>query len=166
MLPCHTVTDSLASLSLGHMTCFDCIFLANLAMYLVSSSRGELGQNLSILTVSPQHLEKRGKPGMSQKESGRERWKNLEAGTIRSWNEIPPGWPKAQQFTLFCKIHNGLGPALRSKHCKGARGGPYLYFYEVFGLLWVSGNIPIASIGANLKWCSVLWRHLSKVEEV
>lgn len=44
------------------MTCFDCIFLANLAMYLVSIPRGELGQNPSILRVSPQHLERRGKP--------------------------------------------------------------------------------------------------------
>lgn len=50
MLPCHIVTDSLTSLSLGHMTRFDCVFLTDLAMYLVSFPQGELGQNPSILS--------------------------------------------------------------------------------------------------------------------
>lgn len=37
------MTDSLTSLSLGHMTYFDCTFLTSLAMYLISLPEGELG---------------------------------------------------------------------------------------------------------------------------
>lgn len=158
VLPCHTVTDWLTSLSLGHTTCFDCIFLTSLAVYLFSFPRGNWGRILQSLEF----------PHSLWKEEENQRWarKSHAEKDVGIWRrelyalgmKLPPGWPKAEQFTLFCKICNGLGWALRSKHFKGAWGGLYLYFYKVFGLLWVSGYIPIVNIGANLKWGSALWR--------
>lgn len=114
--------------------------------------------NLWILIVSPQHLERRGKQGWARKRQAEKderiwRWEVFTPGM-----KVAPGWPKAEQFTLFCNMQNGPAPALRSKHFEGAWGAPYLYFYKLLGLLWVLGYIPIASIWPSLKWGSVLWR--------
>lgn len=113
-------------------------------------------------------------PTASGKKRKTRAWKSQAEKDERIWRQelftlgmkLPPGWPKAEQFTLFCKMHNDLGSALRSKHFKGAWGGPYLYFYKVFGLLCCFRLYPHCLYGANLKWGSVLWRYLSYVEEV
>lgn len=160
VLPCHIMTDSLTSLSLGHMTYFDCIFLTNLAMYLVSFPEGELGQNPWILRVSRSIWKEEENQRCARKRQAEKDERIWRREVFALGMKLPPGWPKAEQFTLFCNMQNGPAPNPRSKHFKGAWGAPYLYFYKLLGLLGVSGYIPIASIAASLKWGSALWRYL------
>lgn len=165
VLSCHVMTDSLTSLSLGHMTYFDCIFLANLARYRVSFPEGDLGQNPWILRVSRSIWKEEENQRWARKRQAEkdERIWGREAFTFGM--KLPSSWPKAEQFTLSGNMRDGPAPAPRSKHFKGACRVPYLCFYKLLSDLWVSGYIPVACSRVSFKCGGVSWRYLSPAEE-
>lgn len=156
------MSDSLTSLSLGHMTYFDWIFLSKLAMHLVSLPKGELGQNPWILRASCSVW----KEGDGLERGRQRKIKEFGAGkySLLDWSFLLTGL--RQSNVLFSATCRMAQPLLLGVNVSKVPEGPHMCIFMRSVVSFQSQAIsPLPT--SELPWskvvsCADTWTRLKK----